>query len=100
MTICDRVRDHIIPHLTDKDYEFEMWEFLCKLYQSSNQNQKIVLQDKIKSIQMLDSESVTSFLGIFTQIRDDISSIREIVDPEFMVRTTLNNFTKPHGSFV
>jgi hypothetical protein len=49
---------------------------------------------------MLDSESVTSFLGIFTQIRDDIASIREIVDPDFIVRTTLNNFTKPRGSFV
>jgi hypothetical protein len=24
MTICDRVRDNIIPHLIGKDYEFEM----------------------------------------------------------------------------
>ena len=42
-TICDRVRDHVILHLTGKDYEFEMWEFLCKLYQSPNQNRKMVL---------------------------------------------------------
>jgi hypothetical protein len=49
---------------------------------------------------MLDSESVRSFLGIFTKIRDDIASIREIVDPDFMVRKTLNNFTKLCGSFV
>jgi hypothetical protein len=100
MTICDGVRDHIIPHMTGKDYEFDMWEFLCKIYQSPNQNWKIVLQDNLRCIQMLNSESVTSFLGIFTQIRDDIASIREIVDPEFMVRTTLKNFTKPRGLFV
>jgi hypothetical protein len=25
MTICDAVRDHIIPHLTRKDYTFEIW---------------------------------------------------------------------------
>jgi hypothetical protein len=31
-TICDRVRDHVIPHLTGKYYAFEMWESLCKLY--------------------------------------------------------------------
>jgi hypothetical protein len=31
-TMCDAVRDHIIPHLTGKDYEFEMWASLCKLY--------------------------------------------------------------------
>jgi hypothetical protein len=35
-TICDEVRDHIIPHLTGKYYAFEMWDSLCKLYQSSN----------------------------------------------------------------
>jgi hypothetical protein len=31
-TICDAVRKHIIPHLTGKDYAFEMWTSLCKLY--------------------------------------------------------------------
>jgi hypothetical protein len=24
-TICDAVRDHVIPHLSGKDYAFEMW---------------------------------------------------------------------------
>jgi hypothetical protein len=42
-TICDVVRDHIIPHLTSKDYAFEIWASLCKLYQSPNQNRKMVL---------------------------------------------------------
>jgi hypothetical protein len=35
-TICDGVRDHVILHLTVKDYAFEMWESLCRLYQSPN----------------------------------------------------------------
>jgi hypothetical protein len=48
-----------------KDYAFKMWESLCNLYQSPNQNRKMILRDKFRSIQMLDSESVTSFLGIF-----------------------------------
>jgi hypothetical protein len=100
MTICDGVRDHVIPHLIGKDYAFEMWESLCKLYQSPNQNRKMVLQDKLKSIQMLDSESVTSFLDRFTQIRDELEAVGEIVDLDFMVRKALNNFTKPWGSFV
>jgi hypothetical protein len=29
--ICDVVKDHVIPHLTGKDYAFEMWTSLCKL---------------------------------------------------------------------
>jgi hypothetical protein len=39
---------------------------------------------------MLDSESVTSFLGRFTQIRDELAVVGEIVDRDFIVRITLN----------
>jgi hypothetical protein len=99
-TICDVVRDHVIPHLTGKDYAFEMWASLCKLYQSPNQNRKMVMQEKLKGIQMLNSESVTSYLGRFTQIRDELAVVEEIVDPNFLVRTALNGFSKPWGSFV
>jgi hypothetical protein len=60
----------------------------------------MILQEKLRSIQMLNSESVTSYLGRFTQIRDELAAIEEIVDPDFLVRTTLNSFSKPWGSFV
>jgi hypothetical protein len=60
----------------------------------------MVMQDKLGSIQMLDSKSVTSYLGIFTQIRDELAVVWEIVDPDFLVRTTLNRFSKPWDSFV
>jgi hypothetical protein len=42
-TICDAERDHIIPHLIGKGFAFEMWASLWKLYQSPNQNQKMVM---------------------------------------------------------
>jgi hypothetical protein len=44
-TICDAVHDHIIPHLTGKTCAYEMWASLCKLYESSNENWKMVLHD-------------------------------------------------------
>jgi hypothetical protein len=99
-TICDAVQDHIIPHLIGKAYAFEMWVSLCKLYESSNENQKMVLHDPLRGIRMLKSESVTSFLGRYTQIRDEVGAVGELVDPYSMVRTALNNFTKPWGPFV
>ena len=49
---------------------------------------------------MLKTKSVTSYLGRFTHIRDELATIREIVDLDFMVRTSLNKFSKPWGSFV
>jgi hypothetical protein len=39
-TICDGVRDHVIPHLTGKGYAFEIWESFCKLYQSPNRTER------------------------------------------------------------
>jgi len=65
-TICDAVRDHVIPHLNGKEFSFEMWDSLCKLYQSPNQNGKIGLQEKLRRIKMLKPESVTSYLERFT----------------------------------
>jgi hypothetical protein len=94
------VWDHIIPHLTGKSYAFEMWASLCKIYESYNENQEMILYDQLRGIHMLKSESVTSFLGRYTQIRDELGVIREVVDLDSMVRTTLNNFTKPWGPFV
>jgi hypothetical protein len=99
-TICDAMRDHVISYLTSKEFAFEMWDSLCKLYQSPNQNQKMVLQEKLMRIKMLKSESVTSYLERFTHTRDDLATIVEIVDPMVLVRIALNGFSKPWETFL
>jgi hypothetical protein len=71
-TICDAARDNIIPHLTGKSCAYEMWASVCKLHESSDENRKMVLHDRLRGIRMLKDESVTSFLGRFTQIRDEM----------------------------
>jgi hypothetical protein len=48
---------------------------------------------------MLKDESVTSFLGHFTQIRDTLGVVGEFVDPNTFVRQAMNRFTKPWGPF-
>jgi hypothetical protein len=63
ITILDAVKDHIIPHVYGKAFAYEMWASLCKLYQSSNQNRLMVLQKKLRSIEMIKAESVTSYLS-------------------------------------
>jgi hypothetical protein len=98
--ICDAVRDHIIPHLTGKTCAYEMWASLCKLYESSNENWKMVLHDRLRGIHMLEDELVTSFLGRYTQIRDELAVVGEVVNPNSLVRQAMNSFTKPWGPFV
>jgi hypothetical protein len=49
---------------------------------------------------MLKNESVTSFLGHYTQIRDELGAVKEVVDPNSLVRTSMNSFSKPWGPFI
>jgi hypothetical protein len=98
--ICDAVRDHIIPHLTGKTCAFEMWEFLCKLYEISNENRIMVVHDRLRGIHMLEDESITSFLGRYTQIIDELAAVGEVVNPNSLVRQAMNSFTKLWGPFV
>ena len=42
-TILDAVKEHVIPHISGKEFAFQMWQSLCGFYQIPNQNQKMVL---------------------------------------------------------
>jgi hypothetical protein len=99
-TISDGVRDHIIPHVTGKAHAYQMWASLCSLYESSNENRKMVLHDRLRSIRMLKDESVSSFLARFTQIRDELGAVGEVIVPNSLVRQALHSFTKPWGPFI
>jgi hypothetical protein len=60
----------------------------------------MVLQEKLRGIKMMKTDSITSFLTRFSQIRDELAAIGEIVDPSELVRTTLNGFSKTWESIV
>ena len=87
--ILDSVKDHIIPHVIGKDYAFQMWESLSNLYQSSNQNRKMVLREKLRSTKMARGESVTSYLTRVSQVRDELAAVGEVVDSVEFIRVAL-----------
>jgi hypothetical protein len=60
----------------------------------------MVLHEKLRSIKMLKSELVTSYVGRFSQTCDELATVGEIVDPVVLVRTTSNGFSKPWETFV
>jgi hypothetical protein len=43
--ILDGVKDHFIPHLSRKNASRDMWEALKGLFQSKNENCKMVLRE-------------------------------------------------------
>ena len=50
--LLDAIKDHVIPHVSGKYHAYQMRIALNNLYQNSNEKWKMVLRDKLKSIQM------------------------------------------------
>ena len=64
--ILDAVKDHIIPHISAKTHAFQMWTCLKNIYQSSNENRKMVLREKLKNVHMSKGEGMASYLTKIT----------------------------------
>ena len=90
--IVDAVKDHVIPHISSKTRTYEMWDALNGLFQSSNENRKMVLREKLKSVKMVKVEVVISYLTRIPQVRDELAAVGEVVQGTELVRTALNGF--------
>ena len=100
LIIMDGVKDHIVPHLPSKTTTTEMWTTLESLYESKNENRKMVLQERMGNTKMAKGEGVVPYLMRLTQIRDELGAIgSKIVDQE-LVQIAFNGFSKPWDTFV
>ena len=66
LIIMDGVKDHIVPHLSGKKTAAKMWTALESLYQSKNENRKMVLQETMRSTKMAKEEGVVPYLTRLT----------------------------------
>jgi hypothetical protein len=92
--IVDGDKDQIIPHFFGKKTAKDMWEALVKVYQSDNQNMKMLLREKLRSTKMAKGESMVTYLTKFTRTKDELVVVGETVDETELVRTTSNGFAK------
>ena len=91
--LFDSIKDHVIPFISGKKYVFNMWASLCTLYQSKNQNRKMVLREKLRNTKMMETDTVTTYLTKITQVRDELGAAGEKVEDEELVRHALNGFS-------
>jgi hypothetical protein len=98
--ILEGVKDHIIPHLASKKIATEMWTAIIGLYQGTSEARKLVLRDKLINIKMVKSESVVSYLTRFTQVKDKLAGVGEIVPNKDMVIFSLLGFPKSWEKFI
>ena len=98
--IRDAVKDRVITHISSKTHAFQMWDALTSLFQSSNENRKMVLREKLKSIKMAKYGVVISYLTMISRVRDEPAAVGEVVPGSELVRTALNGVSKPWVVFV
>jgi hypothetical protein len=68
--ILDAIKDHLISHISEKKAVKEISDALVSLYQSENINRKMILRNKLGSIEMTRSNSITNYFMKVTQVRD------------------------------
>ena len=98
--LLDAIKDHVIPHISGKSHAHLMRTALNKLYQSSNENKKMVLREKLKGIRMNKGENMVAYLTRITQVRDELGTVGEVVQGAELVCVALNGMIKPWVVFV
>ena len=66
-----------------------MWKALEGLYQSKNENRKMVLQERLRSTKMAKGEGVVPYLTRLTQIKDELGAVGSKIEDEELVRISL-----------
>ena len=60
----------------------------------------MVLREKLKSIAMSKTNTVTSYLTRISQVCDELAAVGETMPDSKLVRTTLNGFSAQRASLV
>jgi hypothetical protein len=98
--LLDSMKDHLIPHISEKKTAKDMYDALVGLYQSGNTSRKLTLRHQLQSVEMSSSDTVASYIMRITQIRDQLVAIGEAVDDTALVNVALNGFPGSWEPFV
>ena len=97
--LLEGVRDHIVSSLHGKATPFEMWKALTDLFQSSSDQRKLALKDKLRKIKMEKGDSIPKYLTKFFHYRDELGSVGITIDDDDLVSLALLGLSKSWHSY-
>lgn len=97
--IMDVIKYHLIPHLSQKKISKEMFDALVGLYQSENINEKMILWNKLRAINMTSLDLVTNYLIKVKQIHNQLAAVGEKVANVELANMALNGFLTSQEPF-
>lgn len=83
------VRDHVVLSLHHKKTAYVIGKTLTYLFESRSDVKKLALQEKVRNIRMQKNETIVEYLSRFTQVRDELGGVGEVVPPYELVRLSL-----------
>jgi hypothetical protein len=98
--IMDAIKDHLILHISEKKTAKDVFNALVGLNQSENINRNMILQNKLRSIEMIKLDSINNYLMKVIQIRDQLVAVREKVTNATLMNMALNEFLASWKPFV
>lgn len=97
--IMDGVKDHVVPHITEKTMAHDMWVALTSLYEGRSVQRRMLLENQMRLFMMAKGEEIEPFLLRLQAIRDQLTAMGVKVEDDVMVRTALNLVTKDWETF-
>jgi hypothetical protein len=86
--IVDFVKDHLIPYTSHLDSSKKMYDALTNLFSAKNIGKVMTLKNELHDTKMSKDDTITSYFGRISQLRDQLQAIEEAIPEKEVVNIT------------
>jgi hypothetical protein len=98
--IVDSIKDHLIPYVSSKKTQKEIFDALNRLYKGKNINQKINLRTQLKNTRMQRGESIQEYFSKISKFKEQLEAIGDTIDEDKLIMKTLNGLKRTWDAFI
>ena len=98
--MVDSVKDHLVPQIFEKMTAGKMFRALRKLFEDININRAIALRNQLSNLKMSSSEFFASYFMRILELRDQLSTIGDLLNDRELVMNTLNGLPPSWEPFI
>ena len=90
--MVDSLKNHLVPHISKLKTTKAMFDSLKNLFENNYPSKALALRHQLHYIKVTNDETVDSYFMKVSQLRDDLSVIKETTGERELVMMTLNGF--------
>ena len=78
--IVDSITDDLIPHVYSFKTLNEVYDYLTKMFEGKNINQKMTLKNHLKNVKIQNLETIQSYLTRVSQVKEQLEVVEDNVE--------------------